>query len=96
MIIAVFAEAWFLVTRTVYGQQLFAIGGKPEAARLSAIAVRRVVRSWAPFAVLSHGMTLMNVESFYQQIIMVAVILAAVFIDHLLRHGFAAEWAAGT
>ena len=36
-------------------------------------------------AVLSNGMTLLNVQSFYQQIIMGAVILLAVFVDRLRR-----------
>jgi ribose transport system permease protein len=34
-------------------------------------------------AILSNGMTLLNVQSFYQQIIMGAVILAAVFVDRI-------------
>lgn len=140
----VYIAGWFLLNRTVFGRQLYAIGGNAEAARLSGIPVRRVImatyvisglcagiaglivasrlESAVPdlgsgyelnaiaaivlggtslmggrgslvgtligalfIAVLSNGMTLMNVQSFYQQIIMGVVILAAVLIDRLRR-----------
>ncbi|WBU39251.1 ABC transporter permease subunit [Homoserinibacter sp. YIM 151385] len=142
----VYLAGWFLLNRTVFGRQLYAIGGNAEAARLSGIPVRRVImatyvisglcagiaglivasrlESAVPdlgsgyelnaiaaivlggtslmggrgsligtligalfIAVLSNGMTLMNVQSFYQQIIMGVVILAAVLIDRLRRRG---------
>jgi ribose transport system permease protein len=144
IMLVVFAGGWFLLNRTVFGRQVYAIGGNAEAARLSGIPVRRVVmmtyvisglcagigglivasrlESAVPdlgsgyelnaiaaivlggtslmggrgslvgtligalfIAVLSNGMTLMNVQSFYQQIIMGAVILLAVLIDSLRR-----------
>ncbi|WP_413317253.1 ribose ABC transporter permease [Agrococcus sp. 1P02AA] len=142
----VYIAGWFLLNRTVFGTQLYAIGGNAEAARLSGIPVRRVImttyvisglcagiagliigarlESAVPdlgtgyeldaiaaivlggtslmggrgslvgtligalfIAVLSNGMTLMNVASFYQDIIMGVVILAAVLIDRLRRRG---------
>lgn len=141
---AVYLGGWFLLNRTVFGRQVFAIGGNAEAARLSGIPVRLVImftyvisgvcagiaglilasrlESAVPglgtgyelnaiaaivlggtslmggrgslvgtligalfIAVLSNGMTLMNVESFYQQIIMGVVILLAVLTDRLRR-----------
>lgn len=144
IMLAVYAAGWFLLNRTVFGRQVYAIGGNAEAARLSGIPVRRVIfltyvisglaagiaglivasrlESAVPdlgsgyelnaiaaivlggtslmggrgslvgtfigalfIAVLSNGMTLMNVESFYQQIIMGIVILLAVLIDRLRR-----------
>ena len=144
VLIAVYVLGWFLLERTVFGRQVYAIGGNPEAARLSGIPVRRIIfsvyiisglcagiagiivsarlESAVPdlgtgyelnaiaaivlggtslmggrgsligtlvgalfIAVLSNGMTLLNVQSFYQQIIMGAVIVLAVFVDRLRR-----------
>ena len=34
---------WYGLTRTVFGRQIYAVGGNPEAARLSGIPVRRTV-----------------------------------------------------
>lgn len=144
IMLAVYVGGWFLLNRTVFGRQVYAIGGNMEAARLSGIPVRRVImltyvisgvtagiaglivasrlESAVPdlgsgyelnaiaaivlggtslmggrgslvgtfigalfIAVLSNGMTLMNVASFYQQIIMGVVILLAVLIDRLRR-----------
>jgi ribose transport system permease protein len=149
IMLGVYVAGWFLLNRTVFGRQVYAIGGNAEAARLSGIPVRRVImmtyvisglcagiaglivasrlESAVPdlgsgyelnaiaaivlggtslmggrgslvgtligalfIAVLSNGMTLMNVESFYQQIIMGVVILLAVLIDRL-RRGQAAD-----
>jgi len=149
IMLLVYVAGWFLLNRTVFGRQVYAIGGNAEAARLSGIPVRRVImltyvisglcagiaglivasrlESAVPdlgsgyelnaiaaivlggtslmggrgslvgtligalfIAVLSNGMTLMNVESFYQQIIMGVVILLAVLIDRL-RRGQAAD-----
>jgi len=144
VLIAVYVLGWFLLERTVFGRQVYAIGGNSEAARLSGIPIRRIIfsvyvisglcagiagvivsarlESAVPdlgsgyelnaiaaivlggtslmggrgsligtlvgalfIAVLSNGMTLLNVQSFYQQIIMGAVILLAVFVDRLRR-----------
>jgi len=144
VMVVVYIVGWFVLERTVFGRQVYAIGGNAQAARLSGIPVRRVVffvyvisgicagiagvivsarlESAVPdlgsgyelnaiaaivlggtsliggrgsligtlvgalfIAVLSNGMTLLNVQSFYQQIIMGAVILAAVFIDRIRR-----------
>lgn len=40
--IAVLAVTWFLLSRTTFGRQLYAVGGNAEAARLSGISVARV------------------------------------------------------
>jgi len=144
VMVIVYVVGWFVLERTVFGRQVYAIGGNAQAARLSGIPVRRVLffvyvisgicagiagvivsarlESAVPdlgsgyelnaiaaivlggtsliggrgsligtlvgalfIAVLSNGMTLLNVQSFYQQIIMGAVILAAVFIDRIRR-----------
>lgn len=144
VLLAVYFVGWLLLERTVFGRQVYAIGGNAEAARLSGIPVRRIIflvyvisglcsgiagvivsarlESAVPdlgtgyelnaiaaivlggtslmggrgsllgtlvgalfIAVLSNGMTLLNVQSFYQQIIMGAVILLAVFVDRLRR-----------
>ena len=40
--VVVFAAGWVLLNRTVFGQQVFAVGGNSEAARLAGISVQRV------------------------------------------------------
>uniref|UniRef100_UPI003221D8A4 ABC transporter permease n=1 Tax=Intrasporangium sp. TaxID=1925024 RepID=UPI003221D8A4 len=40
--IGVLAITWFLLARTTYGRELYAVGGNDEAARLSGISVARV------------------------------------------------------
>ncbi|EWT05739.1 ABC transporter permease [Intrasporangium chromatireducens Q5-1] len=40
--IAVLAVTWFLLSRTTFGRELYAVGGNAEAARLSGISVARV------------------------------------------------------
>ena len=40
--IGVLAVTWFLLARTTYGRELYAVGGNAEAARLSGISVARV------------------------------------------------------
>lgn len=40
--IGVLAVTWFLLSRTTFGRELFAVGGNAEAARLSGISVARV------------------------------------------------------
>lgn len=42
LFIAVLAVTWFLLSRTTFGRELFAVGGNAEAARLSGISVTRV------------------------------------------------------
>lgn len=41
--IVVFAIGWFVLTRTTFGQQVYAVGGNREAARLAGIPVKRVI-----------------------------------------------------
>jgi ribose transport system permease protein len=40
--VGVLAVTWFLLARTTYGRELYAVGGNAEAARLSGISVARV------------------------------------------------------
>jgi ribose transport system permease protein len=40
--IGVLAVTWFLLSRTIFGRELYAVGGNAEAARLSGISVARV------------------------------------------------------
>jgi ribose/xylose/arabinose/galactoside ABC-type transport system permease subunit len=44
LMLAVVAAAAFVLRRTVFGRQVLAIGGNPDAARLSGIPIRRVTR----------------------------------------------------
>lgn len=39
--LAVFAVAWLVLSRTVFGAEVYAVGGNPEAARLAGIPVAR-------------------------------------------------------
>jgi len=41
--LVVFAVGWFVLTKTTFGQQVYAVGGNREAARLAGISVQRVV-----------------------------------------------------
>lgn len=41
--VLVFAIGWFVLTRTTFGQQVYAVGGNREAARLAGIPVKRVI-----------------------------------------------------
>lgn len=43
LMLAMYVIAHIAMTRTVFGRMLFAIGGNPEAARLSGIPVRRIL-----------------------------------------------------
>jgi ribose/xylose/arabinose/galactoside ABC-type transport system permease subunit len=44
LMVVIVAAAAYLLKRTVFGRQLLAIGGNPEAARLSGIPIKRVTR----------------------------------------------------
>lgn len=52
----VFAVGWVLLNRTTFGQQVFAVGGNREAARLAGIPVQRVVFSVYVIAGLCAGL----------------------------------------
>ncbi|MET3290574.1 UNVERIFIED_CONTAM: D-xylose transport system permease protein [Brevibacillus sp. OAP136] len=39
--VVLFAIAWFALNKTVFGRELYAIGGNPEAARLAGVKVKR-------------------------------------------------------
>ena len=43
LMLVLYAAAWVLMHRTVYGRYLYAVGGNPEAARLSGVPVTRVL-----------------------------------------------------
>jgi ribose/xylose/arabinose/galactoside ABC-type transport system permease subunit len=136
------AIMWWVMTRTVYGRQLYAIGGNDEAARLSGVRVRMITASayvisalfagiagilltarlgvaeanigfgyeldiiaaaviggtsffggigsvvgviWgaALLGIVRNGMALLGVDSYWQQIVIGAVIIIAVIIDRL-------------
>ncbi|RYH06293.1 ABC transporter permease [Tropicimonas sp. IMCC6043] len=140
----VFLGAWFVLTSTRFGRQVYAVGGNPHAARVSGINVRRVrllvyvisgglagiagmilaARTGSALtqagiayeldaiaavviggtslsggvgkvtgtligalliAVVNNGLDLMGVESYYQQVIKGALIIAAVMLDRA-RH----------
>lgn len=54
--IIVFAVGWFVLTRTTFGQQVYAVGGNREAARLAGIPVKRVIFSVYVLAGLCAGL----------------------------------------
>ncbi len=54
--IIVFAVGWFVLTRTTFGQQVYAVGGNREAARLAGIPVKRVIFSVYVIAGLCAGL----------------------------------------
>ncbi|MCW3492625.1 ABC transporter permease [Microbacterium sp. SSM24] len=133
---------WWVMTRTVFGRQVYAIGGNEEAARLSGVKVRRIIAIafilsavfsgiagilltarlgvadatigfgyeldiiaaaviggtsffggigsvvgviWgaALLGIVRNGMALLGVDSFWQQVVIGAVIILAVIIDKL-------------
>ncbi|MED4784889.1 ABC transporter permease subunit [Brevibacillus choshinensis] len=39
--LTLFALAWFVLNKTVFGREMYAIGGNPEAARLAGVKVKR-------------------------------------------------------
>ena len=52
----VFAVGWFVLTRTTFGQQVYAVGGNREAARLAGIPVKRIIFSVYVLAGLCAGL----------------------------------------
>ncbi|MBM4002651.1 MAG: ABC transporter permease [Planctomycetes bacterium] len=48
--------AWFVMTRTIFGRHLYAVGGNLAAARLSAVPVKRVVVSSYVISALMAGL----------------------------------------
>jgi ribose/xylose/arabinose/galactoside ABC-type transport system permease subunit len=54
--VIVFAVGWFVLTRTSFGQQVYAVGGNEEAARLAGIPVKRVIFSVYVIAGLCAGL----------------------------------------
>jgi ribose transport system permease protein len=41
--VGVYVVSWFLLHRTVFGRQVYSVGGNVEAARLSGVPVRKVL-----------------------------------------------------
>jgi ribose transport system permease protein len=54
--IIVFVAGWFVLTRTTFGQQVYAVGGNREAARLAGIPVKRIIFSVYVIAGLCAGL----------------------------------------
>lgn len=54
--IVVFVVGWFVLTRTTFGQQVYAVGGNREAARLAGIPVKRIIFSVYVLAGLCAGL----------------------------------------
>ena len=55
--VIVFVVGWFVLTRTTFGQQVYAVGGNREAARLAGIPVKRVIFSVYVLAGLCAGLS---------------------------------------
>lgn len=55
--VIVFVVGWFVLTRTTFGQQVYAVGGNREAARLAGIPVKRVIFSVYVIAGLCAGLS---------------------------------------
>jgi len=148
LMLVLYAVAHVVMTRTTLGRYIYAVGGNPEASRLSGVPVRRVLlvvytvsgamagvagiimastfQSGDPkfgkeyelqviaavvvggtslfggegkilatligallIGVIKNGMNLTEVDPFDQDIVLGAVILGAVFIDQLKKHGWA-------
>jgi fructose transport system permease protein len=53
--LAMFAFAWYALTRTAWGRHVYALGGDPEAARLTGIHVNRTLLSVYVVAGLVYG-----------------------------------------
>jgi ribose transport system permease protein len=60
---AVFALSWFLLAKTAYGRRAYAVGGNPEAARLSGVRVAMIRASTFAMAGLAAGLSGMIVAS---------------------------------
>ncbi len=57
--LAIFAIAWFVLNKTVFGREVYAIGGNPEAAHLAGVKVNKglvIVYSIAGFTAAIGGM----------------------------------------
>ncbi|MDQ2754977.1 MAG: ABC transporter permease [Actinomycetota bacterium] len=52
----VFGIGWFVLTQTTFGQQVYAVGGNREAARLAGIPVKRIIFSVYVLAGLCAGL----------------------------------------
>ena len=146
LMLGLYAMAHVVMTQTLIGRYVYAVGGNREAARLSGVPVRRVfvlvyavsgclaglggvimasqLKSGSPtygnmyelyviasvvvggtslsggegrvlgtligaliIAVIQNGMNLTGVESYTQKVVLGAVILGAVLLDRLKRHG---------
>ena len=84
---------WVLWNKTRFGKNIFAIGGNPEAAKVSGVGgvsfsggvgtVIGVVTGVIIFTVINYGLTYIGVNPYWQYIIKGAIIIFAVALDSL-------------
>lgn len=87
LMLALYATAHVLMSRTTVGRYLYAVGGNAEAARLAG-GEGRILGTLIGaliIAVIQNGMNLVGIESYTQKVVLGLVILAAVLIDRLRR-----------
>jgi len=89
---------WVLWNKTVFGKNIFAVGGNPEAAKVSGVnvpltllkvfaggvgSIAGVVTGVLIFTVINYGMTYIGVSPYWQYIIKGSIIVFAVALDSM-------------